>query len=682
MKKEYEILFTPAKIGDCEIKNRFVMEPMAGTAMVAWTNGNGYNPEVHDLLVNRAKDGVGLIIPGAVGLYSLPGRKFLYQHPEAFDGVKETIDEMHSYGSKVFFQLSAGMGRNFIMSNAMYENQEQMNAAIHLDLLNASPDEGLPNAWIPEYKTKQMTIETIEELIHAFAETAYLCKQNGVDGIDIHAVHEGYLMDQFTMPYTNHRADQYGGSLENRLRFPCEVVKAIKERCGNDYPVILRYSVTSKVKGFNHGIIPQDKYSKEIGRDAEEGVKAAQILLNAGYDALNADNGTYDSWYYAHPPVYMPLNCNLKESEMVKKNVNKPVICAGRMQLDEASQAISENKIDFIGIARQFLTDPKYLTKIKEDRLDEIMPCISCHLGCLPVGTWKNAGCFSDPNRPSGICALNPTTRYEKKYAVIEAKIKKHITVIGGGIAGMEFALQAVKRGHSVDLYEKSNRLGGVFNEAASFSFKEKDRDLITWYKNQMHHSKVNVHMNTEIKNINEIKADDYVIATGSLKARNLDLGKGEVVTALDFLSKASTNKDNIVIVGGGLTGCEIAYDLVLKGKKPVIVELQDDILKVPGSCMANTSFLRDAFKYYNVPVYTSTKTIGYTDQGFEIENENGIKYIPAELCIVSIGYDKGIPFSIDSKNEHLHVIGDANKVSNLQNAIWGANDLIIDQFQ
>lgn len=141
----------------------------------------------------------------------------------------------------------------------------------------ASPDEGLPNVWMPDYKTRQITIEEIEHLVHAYAETAYLCKQNGIDGIEIHAVHEGYLMDQFTTAYTNHRTDKYGGSLENRYRFPCEVVKAIKARCGEDYPVILRYSVTSKVKAFNHGIVPGEDNASEIGRDMAESEQAIPL---------------------------------------------------------------------------------------------------------------------------------------------------------------------------------------------------------------------------------------------------------------------------------------------------------------------------------------------------------------------------------------------------------------------
>lgn len=677
MNSNYDVLFTPMTIGSCQIKNRFVMCPMEGTTMIGWLHGKGYNPEIHDLFIDRAKDGIGLLIPGAVSLYSVQERQWLYQHPEAFEGISDLIDEVHTYGSKVFFQLSCGLGRNFPIASAMFDQYEKLNPVMHLDLLNASADENLPNRWVNDFKTQKLTAEEIHELIHALAETAYLCKENGADGIDVHAVHEGYLLDQFAMPYTNHRNDEYGGSLENRLRFACEAVQAIKKRCGQDYPVILRYSVTSRVRDFNKGIIPQDTESAEIGRTLEESIKAVKILEDAGYDGFNADNGTYDSWYYAHPPVYMPLNCNLKESLELKKHTSKPVICAGRMQLEESSKAISEGKLDFVGIARQFLTDEQYLTKIKEGRYEDVRPCISCHIGCLPLSLWKESGAAGDMTKPTGICALNPYTRHEAKYAVKPTANPKKFAVIGAGIAGMEFALQADKRGHQVDLYEKTDRFGGVFQEAASFSFKEKDRELLTFYQTQLKKSNVRLHLNQEIMNLEEISADEYVIATGAKEARKLTVPGAEYSeSALDFLANGMNCKENAVIIGGGLTGCEIAYELALKHKKPVIIEMQDDILKAAGSCMANTSFLRDAFEYYQVPIYTSAKILEIAENHVVIETAEGtVKTIETDHVITSIGYIQGSHLGSGS---NVHVIGDAEHVANLMNAIWEANDLII----
>lgn len=600
----------------------------------------------------------------------------MWKHPETLDGLKEMVDEIHKYGSKLFIQLSAGTGRAFPMPREMYDHYNVLNPKMHLDETLYAPSEGLPNRWINEAKSKEMPVDAIHEMIEGFGEAAYLLKQQGVDGIDVHAVHEGYLLDQFTLPYANHRDDEYGGSLENRLRFACEIVKSIKAKCGEDFPVTLRYSVTSKVRSFNHGIIPEDTESKEIGRTLEESQKAVQILSKAGYDAFNADNGNYDSWYYAHPPVYVPLNTNLKEAMAIKPYTDKAVICAGRMQLDESAQAIREGKLDFIALGRQLLADERYLEKIKQDDLEDVRPCISCHLGCMAIGLWKDSGCKM---ARVGSCALNPYVFNEEKYAVKQTDSPKNIAIIGAGIAGLEAAIQATKRGHHVTVYEKSDRVAGVFNEAASFTFKEKDRELIEYYKTQIKKENIEIKFNTEITDLDSLDADEIIIATGASSTKTLPIpGVENSVSALDFLKDGMKCEDKVAIIGGGLTGCEIAYDLAKAGKHPYIIEIQDDILKVFGSSMANTSFLRDAFDYYKVPVYVSTKTLSISEKEVVIEAENGEKTtLPVDTTILSVGYNNGIPFDVEGK-EHVHVIGDAEHVSNLLNAIEQANDLVL----
>lgn len=239
------------------------------------------------------------------------------------------------------------------------------------------------NVWNKDIMHREMTKEEIRERVEAFGKLAKMCKDAGIDGVEVHAVHEGYLLDQFAISAMNTRTDEYGGSLENRLRFTCEIIQEIKRVCGKDYPVTVRYSVASKMKGWNQGALPGEDY-KEFGRSLEESPKAAQILEAAGCDALNADNGTYDSWYYPHPPVYMPLACNLPECEYIKNFVNIPVICAGRMHDPvSASEAVASGKIDAIGLARPLLADPQWPNKAQAGDLDNIRPCISCHVGCM-----------------------------------------------------------------------------------------------------------------------------------------------------------------------------------------------------------------------------------------------------------------------------------------------------------
>lgn len=204
-----------------------------------------------------------------------------------------------------------------------------------------------------------------------------------IDGVEIHAVHEGYLLDQFTIAFFNRRTDKYGGDLMGRLRFPIEIVKAIKKAAGEDFPVALRFSVKSFIKDWNQGGLPGEDFV-EKGRDVEEGLKAAKILEAAGYDAFNADGGSYDAWYWAHPPTYQVHGLYLPLIEELKKVVKVPVIVAGRMELPElAEKVLEEGKADMVGIGRGLLADPYWVKKVEEDRVEDILPCTGCHDGCL-----------------------------------------------------------------------------------------------------------------------------------------------------------------------------------------------------------------------------------------------------------------------------------------------------------
>lgn len=684
MNKIYEPLFQPWKVGNLEIKNRFVLCPMEGTNILENLRETGVNKRAYDFYINRAKDGIGLMVAGAVPMVSIVRGRWLYQHPEFFDEAKPWIDEIHSYGSKVLFQLNCGLGRSFPIAPKLadiYKNPVKrtlMGGMINYKDYMITPDEGEPNVWDTSCKHHQMTKAQIQKFVYAMGQSALLCKKIGVDGVEVHAVHEGYLLDQFTMPYTNHRTDEYGGSLENRYRFAVEIVREIKRVCGEDYPVALRYSVTSKTKGFNQGALPGEEYV-EVGRDYEESKWAIQHLRKAGYDMFDCDNGTYDAWYWPHPPVYMPLNTNLDDVAYIKQFTDAPVVCAGRMQAETAAQAIADGRIDAMGLARQFLCDEQFITKIREGRLDEIRPCISCHAACLPIGSYGDgSGAIYDTgNLTTGQCALNPLTFNEKKFAVKKAVKPKHIAVVGGGIGGMEAAIQLSKRGHRVDLYEQADHLGGVFVAAAAPDFKEKDKELLAWYERELQKSGAVVHLNAKISSLQELKADEYVIATGA-KPRHLNIPGGEnTTTATDYLLRKVSVGESVAVIGGGLTGCEIAYELALAGKKPIVVEMMDALMKAPGISAANTNMLRDEMKRHKVPVYLQSKTLAFEDGVLSIEAPDGIQKVKVDNVITSIGYTPDAPLS-DVQNEHVHVIGDANKVANLRAAIWDANELAL----
>ena len=682
MDAKYDALFTPWKVGNVEIKNRIVLCPMGGTSLFGWFELTGckFDKEAANFFLERAKNNVGLIIPGIAPLRDTFWGKWLWQNKKMFDDLKVFMDEIHKTGAKVFIQLTAGMGRSWAITELIGPlHKNKLTRAIIKPVIDTNHELACPSEqparWAPDIICPEMTKEQIHEIIEAFAKTAALCKKAGVDGVEVHAVHEGYLLDQFAIDFFNKRTDEYGGSFENRYRFAAEIVKAIKESCGDEFPVSLRYSVESKLKGFQKGIVPGED-AKELGRDMAESERAAKYLQDAGYDMLNADNGTYDSWYWAHPPMYMPQNCNLDDVAHIKKFVDIPVVCAGRMEPDVGAQAIAEGRIDGMGVARQFLVDPEWITKLIEDRLEDIKPCICCHSGCFNFSSSKGHYNTQDLTDTMGLarCALNAETMQTKKHYIKPARKIKNIAVIGGGIGGMESALVCAKRGHKVTLYEKSDELGGVFIAAAAPSFKEKDRDLIAWYRREMTKYPIEVKLNAEVNDLSQVTADEIIIATGS-KAVKLPLpGIEKGIEAVDFLLGKKEVGENVTIIGGGLTGCEIAYELYLQGKKPTIVEMMDDLIVTPGICLANTSFLRDFFEANKVPVHLETKLCEIQDDGVLVKDKNGMQYkIAADSVILSVGY-KSAPIAEKAKN--IHIVGDASKVGNLRTVIWQAWDV------
>lgn len=669
MPAQYEALFTPMKVGGVTLKNRIILSAMGGTSPVGF-NGS-FEKRTHAYYVERAKANVGLMIPGVTAVKGMMGHSWLYESEDLFMGpIRNLMDDIHSYGAKFFLQLGAGFGR----SQIIFPGMEKMSP----DLLRptmVAPSDGLPNVWEPSIKHREMTCEEIQEIVDAYGKTAALCQKAGIDGVEIHAVHEGYLLDQFTIANMNHRTDEYGGSLENRLRFATEIIKSIKAACGDAYPVSVRYSAASKMRGFNQGALPGEAYT-EFGRSLEESPAVARLLEAAGADMLNADNGSYDSWYWAHPPVYMPMACNLPEVSYIKHFVDIPVVCAGKMNdPDIAAYAVESGAVDGIGIARQLLADPQWCDKVREGMLEKIRPCIACHNGCFAISHFKGNPCGFGR---MGSCALNPVTMNEEKMALRPASTRKRIAVIGGGIGGMEAARLCKMRGHEVTLYEKSDVLGGVFIAAAAPDFKEQDKKLIEWYIRELQDLNIQVKLNAEVTNdmLDSLDADEVIVATGSVPKRLKVPGfEGKnTIEAIDYLLGRKHVGDTVAIIGGGLTGCEIAYDLALKGKKAIIVEMQDDILKIMGLSAANSGMLREIIRYYGIDVYTCAQLKEITDDGIMVNTETGDMFISADFVIVSVGYDSYNPFGNGADN--IHVIGDANKVGNLLTVIEQAYDV------
>ena len=680
MDRKYESLFTPWKIGNVEIKNRIVLCPMGGTSLFGWVEPHHFDKEAAAFFLKRAENNVGLIIPGIAPLRNMLGNGWLYKANGAFKKLKPFMEKIHKTGAKLFVQLTAGFGRSFALDDmmALLVRNKFLGALarpiIDPSYLCAAPSAS-PSRWAEDTMCREMSVKEIKKIVFAYAETAKKLMDAGVDGVEVHAVHEGYLLDQFTLKYVNKRTDEYGGSFENRYRFAVEVVQAIKARCGKDFPVSLRYSVVSKTKGFCDGAVPGEQFV-EAGRDMEESERAIKYLEDAGYDMFNADNGTYDAWYWAHPPAYMPENCNLEDVAYIRQFTSKPVVAAGRMSPVAAAEAIKEGRIDAMGVARQFLTDGEWVTKLMEGREEDIHPCICCHNGCFTMSKAKgtaNTAPLSDTAHMAR-CALNPETMQSRKYYIKPASVKKKVAVIGGGIGGMEAARVLRMRGHDVTIYEKSDRLGGVFIPAAAPSFKEKDRELIRWYVRQIEKAGIEVKFNTEIKDLSVLDADAIIVATGSTPKRPRIPGIDKSIEAIEFLNGEKAVGDKVVIIGGGLTGSEIAYELLLQGKHPVIVEALNDIITTRAISLANSSYLRDYFKWKKVPLMLESTVTEIGDGFVTVKAKDGtLTKVEADSVITGIGYN---PAPMATEDKRVRVIGDALKVGNLRSVIWGAWDV------
>ena len=687
MDAKYQPLFTPWKIGNVEIKNRIVQCSMGGTSLFGWLEPNHFDKEAAYFLLNRAQDGVGLILPGMQCVrdqLGIPGRKWLYQNDQMFKQLKEYMVEFHKTGAKLFIQLAAGMGRSMAINGWMTTLAKN-------DVLNklASPivdvqyccasASATPNRWAEDVTSRPLTVAEIQEMVVAFGKTAKRLREAGVDGVEIHAVHEGYLLDQFTMSNWNYRTDQYGGSFENRFRFPVEIVQEIKKQAGADFPVSLRYSVVSKTKAWGKGAMPYETDFEEWGRDMEESERAVKYLGDAGYDMFNCDNGTYDAWYWAHPPQYMPDNCNLEYVKHIKKFTDKPVVCAGRMDPVKAAEEIAAGTIDAVAIARQNLVDHEWVHKIMEGRQDEIKPCIRCHNGCFNFSKAKGTSNMQrlDDSLHLARCALNPTTMQHNRYKIVPTKKPKKVAIIGGGIGGMECALVLLQRGHKPVIFEKTNELGGLFLTASAMSFKENDKELLRWYKREIEKAGVEVHYNTEVTDLGTLRGfDDIIVASGSVpRTMPMIPGFEKCMTFTQLLKDKAPVGDKVLFIGGGQSSCEAAYDLILQGKHPIIVEYANDLVNAQATCLANTSFLRDAMEYHKVPVYLESTVTAIRDGSVTVKNvKTGDTFeVECDNVVNGIGF---VPTPVGGKNSKAYRVGDCVAIGNLRTVIWRAWDV------
>ncbi len=598
MNSTYPRLFQRGKIGRLDIPNRIVREPM-GTYLCN-PDGSASERQIRTYQ-EAATGGVGLVFMDNAAVLKERHMGVCAAGDEYIPGLCQLAEAITDQGARAGLQL-AHPGRDGVFvggagvkaaSRAQFEPWYQY---------------GFP---VPQ----ELTIEEIHEINSAFGDAARRAKVAGFDMVDIHAA-SGTLPCNFLSPAQNVRNDIYGGSLYNRMRFLIELVRDVKQKTGDDFPLSVRLS-----------LIDYEPNSIEL----EESLEVCKALEENGVDAINALGGSHAEQIHAAPSMLSDHAIHVPAAAAVKELVKIPVMVCGSIHTPELAEEILEaGKADFIGLGRPFLADSHWAEKAKEGRAEDIRPCIRCNYGCHDKGIL--------PGRIIE-CAVNPTLYKHDTLAVTKAAKSKKVAVIGGGPAGMEAALVSVKRGHDVTLYEK-RELGGVLKEASEPEFKSDIRRLVDYYKTQV--KKADVKVVGEEATLDTIKNGDFdaaIVAVGAtvkkLDVRGID--NPIVMHALDALNGKSEVGQQVIIVGGGVTGAETGLALAEQGKDVTFVEMQDAFLPTLG--MNRPAYLERLFAQ-NVRAITGHRVDEVLDGAAIIVDRWGKKeQLPADSVVIASGF-------------------------------------------
>ena len=654
MEQRYIHLGKPLQIGKLTVKNRFCMAPIGGGQH--HLPGGGLKDETIQYLVERAKGGFGLIVTGAIAAdctvdpYTGIGPAIL-QNPDAFKMTASELNERAgAYDTKIFAQITMGLGRNYPNLPAP--------SSVHV---YRHPGEVSP----------KLTRDQIKSKIESMVKAAKIAKDSGFAGIEVHSIHWGYLLDQFALSMMNHRTDEYGGSLENRLRAAREILEGIKQECGGDYPVSMRLGLKTFVKDFEKATLTGEE---EAGRTIEEGVEIAKLLESYGYDCLNVDTGIYDSFYYACPPMYMPKGYAVELAAKAKAAVSIPILLGGRMNdPDIGEAAIRDEKIDAVVLGRPALADPEYPNKVLTGHTEKIRPCIACNQGCI---TRLQRG-----KQPT--CAVNPTAMREIRFALKPCVRPKKVVIAGGGAAGMEAARTAALRGHQVTLIEKNAKLGGCMIQAGSHSFKKEVADLNRWYQQELKGLSVDIHTGTEATPdmVKSLEADVVILSTGYVPVMPKVPGieNPMAIECMDAYAHPEKIGQNVVVVGGGLVGCEMALGYAMEGKQVTAVEALDTLMTAGEEAppIPNGQMIPDLFDHCGVKVLTRHKLTAVGDGTVTLASEEGEKTILADTAVIAVGFRPAPSMAaelMDSGAVVYEITG--QNIGTILRAIWSGYEL------
>ncbi|MGD2125789.1 MAG: FAD-dependent oxidoreductase [Desulfobacteraceae bacterium] len=638
------VLFEPVRLGPVELKNRLVMTAMS-------TRLAGPKGQVTERLikyyVSRAEGGVGLITVEEASIHpQLPHIEHalgVYED-DLIQDLRRLSQRIHEGGASVSLQIG------------LYFRQHVTGYARYVASVKA-PGAG------PE--SRELTPDEIHFLTGLFAQAARRAREAGFDAVEVHACH-GCIVSEFLSPYWNRRTDAYGRDRSGRFRFPLEILTAIREKVGSDFPVIFRVSGS---EFHDRGFTPQD------------GIAFSEALEEGGVTAINVSGGLGHINHIAIPPSHVPRGVLLPLARGIKEAVSVPVIVGNSLTPELAIQAVESRQTDLVGLGRPLIADPEWPLKVQQGRLEEIRSCIRCNQGCL--------GGLRDQKIGRVTCIYNPQAGYELERPIIPSKNRRRVVVVGGGPAGCEVARVARLRGHEVILFEEKNRLGGQFNLAAAAVHRRDFLKLPEFYANLL--SRIGVDARLGIRATSELlesfKAEVYVLATGSVPIR-----PGIPGVELDHVTDAHgildgtitlSDRDPVVVIGGGATGLETADFMSEKGMQVIVVEMLDS----PGRDMTLGIGVRenllDRLAGRKVRILTGHRALAIHRDAVVVSDRplvgggNEFK-IPARRVVLAVGTkpDLGIGPSDGANQGVWYRVGDCESVGNAMDAIHAAFEL------